>query len=121
MAFAIHSISLLLVVPTTGVVSGIVYPFYTTIQTSSPRDYRNNFICMLQKAYFVPSNSGSPSLEYSPYLSMILSEIYLLVVKLYLKELALIPVVRNLKSTKRGRESVLDNFSLNYFNQLLHI
>ena len=52
---------------------------------------------------------------------MILSKIYLPVVKLYLKEPALIPIVGTFKSTEWGGESVLENFSLNHFNQLLHI
>ena len=44
---------------------------------------------------------------------MILFEIYLPVVKLYLKELALIPIVGTFKSIERGGELVLDNVNLN--------
>ena len=49
---------------------------------------------------------------------MILSEIHLPVVKLYMKEPPLIPIVETFNSTKRGVESILNNFDLNHFNQL---
>jgi len=71
---------------------------------------------MLQKAYFIPSNSGNPILEYSPYLSMIPSEIYLPVARLYLKECVLNLIVETFNNTERGHgevgdESVLENFT----------
>ena len=43
---------------------------------------------------------------------MALPKIYLPVVRLYLKETALIPIVGTFNNTKReGHESVLDNFT----------
>ena len=102
MAFALHSISVLSVVPAIVVVSCMLYPFYIAIQTSSRYDCKNNFICMLQKAYFIPSNSGNPILEYSPYLSMIPSEIYLPVARLYLKECVLNLIVETFNNTETG-------------------
>jgi len=96
-AFELYSLRFFLALSVGGE-PGAVYPFTIACQTSNPYACKNALIFMLQKTQFFPSNNDVPFLVNSPCVSMI----YLLVVRLFLKDPSLIPFVRIFKNTERG-------------------